>query len=169
MVIDLNDPVITRFIGALITLTPSAWDAIDRRITSTAAAGPPIPPPPGVERTAKILAPIFDLFDPSPETLRSIMRRGSEVSSKLAVMALGPAWRRQGTGPVRRLTEVLERGYITTQLRVAVLLVILAMRVRAQEGNAEVLREIYAPFEPAIPWASLVPPLLPAGEERSAL
>jgi hypothetical protein len=32
---------------------------------------------------------------------------------------------------------------------------------RGWAGDDAALREVYAPFEPEIPWASLLPPLLP--------
>ena len=167
--VDPTDPVAVRFIERIGVLTPSAWDAIDARIDAIAASWPREPTPPGVERMARILTPIFELFDPSPETLRAAMRQAGKLSSKLLLAYVEPAWRRQGTGPARHLTELLDRGYITTQLRFWVVLTLLAIRLRSRADSAEALRDFYAPFEPVIPWASLVPPLLPRSVEASPI
>ena len=167
--IDPTDPVVVRFIDRICVLTPSAWDAIDARIDAMAASWAPGPTPPGVERMARILTPIFELFDPSPETLLAAMRHTGKLSSKLLLVYLEPAWRRQGTGPARHLTELLDRGYITTQLRFWVMLTLLAIRVRSRGDAADVLRDLYAPFEPVIPWASLLPPLLPVSVEATSV
>lgn len=165
--IDPTDPVAVRFIERIGVLTPSAWDAIDARIDAIAASAPPGPIPPEIERTARILTPILELFDPSPETLLAAMRHAGRLSSKLLLMYVEPAWRRQGTGPARHLTELLDRGYITTQLRFWVVLTLVAIRMRSRSDAAEALRNFYAPFEPVIPWASLLPPQLPRFVEAS--
>lgn len=58
MNLDLADPVTDRFIASLLTLTPSAWDAIDARMTAILDALPSAPPP-KIGLGARLLTPLL--------------------------------------------------------------------------------------------------------------
>ena len=166
MDIDLTDSVIDRFIARLLTLTPTAWDAVDARMSAIFAALPPAPPP-KIGLGAWLLTPVLmpallaaAWADPSPEAVKAFFDRVEDFSSRAMLRHLGPSWRRQGTGPVRHLVEVLTRGYITSQVRVWVIYLLAVLGRRGRDSDGARLRRLYAPFEPEIPWASLLPPLL---------
>ena len=166
MNIDLTDPVLDQFIARLITLTPSAWDAIDARMRVILDALPPAPPPKvGVAAwlLVPVVAPVIYAVawaDPSPAAVQAFFNRAGDLSSRAMLRYLGPAWRRQGAGPIRHLVEVLARGYITSQVRAWVVYLLWIMGHRGRGKNATELRDLYAPFDPEIPWLSLLPPLL---------
>ena len=166
MNLDFTDPVTDRFIASLLTLTPSAWDAIDARMTAILDALPPSPPPKiglGARLLAPVLVPVFYAVawaDPSPAAVQAFCRRVGDLSSRAMLRYLGPAWRRQGAGPIRHLVEVLTRGYISSQVRAWVVYMLAIMGHRGRGKNGAELRDLYAPFDPEIPWVSLLPPLL---------
>ena len=166
MNIDLTDPVIDRFIASLLTLTPSAWDAIDARMSAILDALPPAPPPKvglAAWRLVPVVAPVIFAVawaDPTPAAVRVFYDRVGDLSSRALLRYLGPAWRRQGTGRIRHLVEVLARGYITSQVRAWVVYLLATMGHRGRGTNGAELRDLYAPFDPEIPWVSLLPPLL---------
>lgn len=159
---DPRDPVVRRFIDALVALPAREWDAIDARFsaeTRTAVASGRLERNPRLEN---FIARTMNILQPSEATMKRVAYAIMGANRRiLEAIVSGPAWRRQGTGPFRLLHEVLERPYVDAVLRMQVLLVVSLMQERAYEPFAVRLPDLYAPFEPSIPWASLLPPLLP--------
>ena len=160
---DPHDPVVRHFVDALVALPAREWDAIDARYTARARA---MVAEGRLERNPRLenfMARTLNILQPSDAAMERIALAMMGMNRRLMERIIGgPAWRRQGTGPFRLLHEVLERPYVDKVLRMHVLLVVSLMQQRAQEPFAARLPDLYAPFEPSIPWASLVPPLLPA-------
>lgn len=162
MPIDLTDPLTARFIARVVQLTARDWDDVDARLRAVSRTRQVEPPPPWMETAGRILGGYIELAQPSPEAVMRFQRFVENASARLMLATLGPAWRRRGVGPIRHLVEVLERPYVTPFARTWTHLVLMRLAVRARDERDDVLRDIYAPFEAVIPFASLLPPLLPA-------
>ncbi len=127
----LEDPLVRGYIERVCALTPADWD----RLASV-----------GGRR-------------PSAEVWRMLRRHpvlGALDSVQWLSMrsAMAPLWRWWGTGPYRRLGEVLERPYVTPLARAWVYTGLMALRYRALR-EPDLLTRLYEHVEPVIPWASL--------------
>jgi hypothetical protein len=166
--LDLKDPVVLRFIERLVVLPAAEWDAIEARMRALSKARYEKSPPPRNPRLENFIARTFNILKPTDEMLERIGHAVMGMGEKSLRGMLAPRWRTHGTGPIRRLTETLALPYVDRTVRLHVLLTLLNMEHRGRTPKlknhpspAENLRELYAAFEPVIPWASLVPPLLP--------
>ena len=126
-----EDPLVRGYIERVCALTPAEWDRL-------ATAG-------GASASA--------------EALRLVRRHpvlGALQSFQWLSMrrAMAPLWRWWGTGPFRRLGEVLERPYVTPLARMWVYTGLMALRYRALR-EPDLLIQLYEHVEPVIPWASL--------------
>lgn len=166
--LDLKDPVVLRFIERLAVLPAAEWDAIAARMQALAKARYENSPPPRNPRLENFIARTFNILKPTDEMLEGIAHGVMGMSEKSLRGMLAPRWRTHGTGPIRRLTETLALPYVDRTVRLHVLLTLLNMEHRGRESKlqghpspAESLRHLYAAFEPVIPWATLVPTMLP--------
>jgi hypothetical protein len=164
MEIDTKDPMVRRFAEAIIAWTPRDWEALDARISAHTKLWAERRGPPTLEeqRFENFLARTRKLLDPSPETIKRIERGLLGVMRRAEYRTLGPRWRRQGTGLIRRLYETLEHPWVTPFARSNVAMTLGALTHR-RDFPAELIQQLYAPFEAAIPWTSITPPLLPGG------
>jgi hypothetical protein len=164
MEIDTKDPMVRRFAEAIIAWTPRDWEALDARMTAHAKLWAERRGPPTLEeqRFFNFLARTRNLLDPSPETLKRIERGTLGLIRRLEYGTLGPRWRRQGTGLIRRLYETLEHPWVKPVARSRVAMIVGALSHR-RYYPVDDLQRLYAPFEAAIPWTSIAPPLLPDG------
>ena len=164
MEIDTKDPMVRRFAEAIIAWTPRDWEALDARIAAHAKLWAERRGPPTLEeqRFDSFIARTLNFLDPSPEGATRFERGTLGVIRRLDYRSLGPRWRRQGTGLIRRLYETLEHPWVTPFARSKVAMTLVALSHR---GNfpIELIQRRYAPFEAAIPWTSIAPPLLPGG------
>lgn len=161
MPIDLTDPLTARFVARVVQLTARDWDGIHERLRARALAREFEPPPEWMQSIGRIVGAYVELAQPSPEGSMRVSRFVERASERMMRTQLGPAWRRQGVGPIRHLVEVLERPYVTSLARTWTHLVLALLAIRGRNGRDDDLRDAYAPFEPVIPFASLLPPLLP--------
>lgn len=172
--LDLKDPVVLRFIERLVALSATEWDGIRERSYALASLRVKRIPPPRNPALENFIARTFNILQPTDEALERIAFAMQGWSQRMFQGMLAPRWRRHGTGPIRRLHETLELPYVDRIVRLDVLLLLLTMEHRAREAKragvrtwADMLREQYAPFEPVIPWASLVPTMLPGPTART--
>lgn len=166
MAIDLTDPVTLRFVERLIALPPAEWDAIGARLRVLSRHHADEPLPPALERTIGALLRVLFFLRPSREALELFGRMLDGNIHRMELAALAPAWRRQGTGPIRHLVEVLERPWVTRFVRSWVHVTLAMIASRAWADDAQFFH-VYGPFEPTIPWSSLLPPSLPAPRATS--
>ena len=157
MEIDTKDPMVRRFAEAIIAWTPGDWEALDARIAAHAKLRLERRGPPTLDeqRFHNFIARTVKLLDPSPEAVMGMLRR-------LTYRSLGPRWRRQGTGLIRRLYETLEHPWVNpaARMQVAMTLAVLSNR---RIHPIDLVQQMYAPFEAAIPWTLIAPSLLPGG------
>ena len=164
MEIDTKDPMVRRFAEAIIAWTPRDWEALDARITAHATLQAERRGTPTLEdqRFENFLARTHNLLDPSPEMVKRLERGLHGVIRRLDYRTLGPRWRRQGTGLIRQLYETLEHPWVKPPARSRVAMTLAALSHR-RYFPLDHLQRLYAPFEAAIPWTSIAPPLLPGG------
>lgn len=158
---DLHDPMVRRFVDALVAWAPKDWDAFDARLRADLEERARHEPTARFQDgVASFVARTLTLLDPSPGTRFAVTRGLQAMLDRLQRRMLGPAWRRQGTGPTRLLLEALDRPWVAPTSRAWAMMVVGILSDRRHFAS-DFVDKAYRPFEPAIPWASLHPPMLP--------